>query len=381
MLRMTGGPDIHISHIGLTNFRNYQRLELDLPSNLIVFQGDNAQGKSNLLEALYMLATAKSQRATSDRELVNWDCLQDELTAARITAQAQTKSGDLRIEMSLTASQMATENQIQKRIKINGVPRRAIDLVGQLSIVLFTAQDIELIDGAPSRRRRYLDIANSQVNSKYLYALQRYNKVLLQRNHLLKRISERDADEGQLAFWDDELVEHGSYIIEQRRMMVDELNKLAPPIHSAISSGEALRINYLPSVDAGEFRNRLAEIRPKEILQRVSLVGPHRDDLAFMINEIDISTYGSRGQQRTVALSLKLAEAGYLRSKINDEPVILLDDVLSELDATRRRQLLESVSAYNQVIITTTDIDCFEPGFLSNAARYKVSAGTVVPVQ
>jgi DNA replication and repair protein RecF len=345
-----------------------------------VFQGNNAQGKSNLLEALYMLATAKSQRAASDRELVNWACLQDELSAAHITAQAQTKSGDLRIELSLTASQLSNENQIQKRIKINGVPRRAIDLVGQLSIVLFTSQDIELIDGAPSQRRRYLDIANSQINSKYLRALQRYNKVLLQRNHLLKRISERDADEGQLAFWDSELVEHGSYIIDQRREMVDELNKLAPPIHSAISSGEALRINYLPSVDAGDLRNRLEEVRPKEILQRMSLAGPHRDDMAFLINDIDISTYGSRGQQRTVALSLKLAETGYLRSKINDEPVILLDDVLSELDATRRRQLLESVSAYNQVIITTTDIDCFEPEFLSNAARYKVNAGTVVPL-
>ena len=327
-----------------------------------------------------MLATAKSQRATSDRELVNWACLQDELTAARITAQAQTKSGDLRIEMSLTASQMSTENQIQKRIKINSVPRRAIDLVGQLSIVLFTSQDIELIDGAPSRRRRYLDLANSQISSKYLYALQHYNKVLLQRNHLLRRISERDADEGQLAFWDDELVEHGSYIIEQRRTMVDELNKLAPPIHSAISSGEALRITYLPSVDAGDFRNRLAEVRPKELLQHMSLVGPHRDDLAFLINDINISTYGSRGQQRTVALSLKLAEASYLKEKIGDEPVILLDDVLSELDATRRRQLLESVTAYNQVIITTTDIDCFELGFLSNSAQYKVSAGTIEPV-
>ena len=372
--------DIHISHIGLTNFRNYRRLELDLPSNLIVFQGDNAQGKSNLLEALYMLATARSQRAASDRELVNWACLQDELIAARITAQVQTKSDNLRIEMSLTTSQISNKNQLQKRIKINGVPRRTIDLVGQLSIVLFTSQDIELIDGAPSRRRHYLDIANSQINSKYLYALQRYNKVLLQRNHLLRRIGERDADEGQLAFWDNELVEHGSYIIEQRRTMVDELNKLAPLIHSAISSGEALQITYLPSVNASGFRDRLEEVHQKEILQRMSLVGPHRDDLAFLINDIDISTYGSRGQQRTVALSLKLAEAGYLRSKINDEPVILLDDVLSELDATRRRQLLSSVSSCNQVIITTTDIDCFEPSFLKNATRYKVSDGTVEPM-
>ena len=329
---------------------------------------------------MYILATAKSHRATSDRELLNWASLQDDLTATRVTAHAQTRSGDLRIEISLSTYNSPAEAQTQKKIKINGVPRRASDLVGQLSTVLFTSQDIELIDGSPSRRRRYLDIANSQIDSKYLRALQRYNKVLLQRNHLLKRISERDADESQLAFWDDELVEHGSYIIEQRREMVDELNKLAPPIHSAISSGEALRITYLPSINAGDFRNRLAKVRPKEILQRMSLVGPHRDDLAFMINDIDISTYGSRGQQRTAALSLKLAEASYLKEKIGDEPVILLDDVLSELDSTRRHQLMEAVSSYQQVIITTTDIDCFEPGFLSNAAQYKVSAGTVEPV-
>jgi len=371
---------IHISHIGLTNFRNYQRLDLDLPANLIVFQGDNAQGKTNLLEAMYMLATAKSHRAATDRELVNWASLHDELTATRVTAQIQTKSGDIKVEITFAVTQVNNEPQIQKKIRINGVPRRSIDIVGQMAAVLFTSHDIELIYGTPSRRRRYLDMANSQVDSKYLYALQRYSKVLLHRNHLLKLIAERRADEGQLEFWDSETVRHGSAIIEQRQQLIAELNKLAPPIHSQVSSGENLQINYLPSVDVNSFRKRLQEVRKREIAQRMSVVGPHRDDMSFLINGNDVNIYGSRGQQRTAALSLKLAEGGYLSSKLNDEPVILLDDVLSELDSTRRHMLMESLSSYNQVVITTTDIDYFEPQFLSNAAWFKISDGTVVPL-
>jgi len=372
---------IHISHIGLTNFRNYQRLELDLPPHLIVFQGDNAQGKTNLLEAMYMLATSKSHRATMDRELVNWSCLNSDITAARITAQIETKAGDTKVELAIIVTQSSEGPQFQKKIKINGVPRRAIDIVGQMAVVLFTSHDIELIYGAPSRRRRYLDIANSQVDSKYLQALQRYNKVLLQRNHLLKLMGDRRADEQQLEFWDSEMMRHGSVIIQQRLQLIDELNRLAPPIHSRISSGENLQINYLPSVSVEGFRKRLQEVRKREIAQRMSVVGPHRDDMSFLINGNDVNIYGSRGQQRTAALSLKLAEGGYLRSKLNDEPVILLDDVLSELDSTRRHQLLEAVSSYTQVVITTTDIDYFEPEFIKNAARFKVSGGTVVTMQ
>ncbi|MFA5374826.1 MAG: DNA replication/repair protein RecF [Dehalococcoidia bacterium] len=354
---------------------------MDLPANLIVFQGDNAQGKTNLLEAMYMLATAKSHRAVTDRELVNWSCLDSDITAARVTAQIETKSGDIKVEIAVIVTQSNDGPQFQKKIKVNGIPRRSIDIVGQMAAVLFTSHDIELIYGAPSKRRRSLDMANSQVDSKYLQALQRYSKVLLQRNHLLKLIAERRADEGQLEFWDGELVRHGSVIIEQRTQLIAELNRLAPPIHSSISSGENLQINYLPSVDVASFRKRLQEVRKREIAQRMSVVGPHRDDMSFTINGNDVNTYGSRGQQRTAALSLKLAEASYLRDKINDEPIILLDDVLSELDSTRRHQLLEAVSSYNQVVITTTDIDYFEPGFLENAARFKVSDGTVVPMR
>lgn len=326
------------------------------------------------------MATTKSHRAATDRELVNWGCLDSDIAAARVTSQVETKTGDMKVEVAIIVTQSNDGPQFQKKIKINGVPRRAVDIVGQMAAVLFTSHDIELIYGAPSRRRRFLDIASSQVDSKYLHALQRYNKVLLQRNHLLKLIAARHADEGQLEFWDGEMIRHGAIIIEQRIQLIAELNRLAPPIHSRISSGEELQINYLPSVSIESFRKRLQEVRKREIAQRMSVVGPHRDDMSFTVNSNDVNTYGSRGQQRTVALALKLAEAGYLRSRLNDEPVILLDDVLSELDATRRHQLLEAVSSYNQVVITTTDIDYFEPGFLENATRFMVNDGTVVPV-
>ena len=312
---------------------------------------------------MYMLATAKSHRATTDRELVNWECLNSDITAARIAAQIETMSGDIKVEVAIIVTQSNDGPQFQKKLKINGVPRRAIDIVGQMATVLFTSHDIELIYGAPSKRRRFLDIASSQVDSKYLQELQRYNKVLLQRNHLLKLMSDRRADDQQLEFWDAEMIRHGSFIIQQRQLMTDELNKLAPPIHSRISSGECLQINYLPSVNIDGFRKRLQEVRKREVAQRMSVVGPHRDDMSFTINGNDVNTFGSRGQQRTAALSLKLAEAQYLSAKLNDEPVILLDDVLSELDATRRQQLLNAVSSYNQVVITTTNIDYFDPGF------------------
>jgi len=329
---------------------------------------------------MYMLATAKSHRAAMDRELVNWSCLNSDIAAARITAQVEARAGDTRVEIAIVVTQSKEGPQFQKKIKINGAPHRVIDIVGQTAVVLFTSHDIDLIYGAPSRRRRYLDIASSQVDQKYLHALQIYGKVLLQRNNLLRLIAERRADEQQLEFWDGELMRHGAVIIGQRIQLAAELNRLAPPVHSSISSGEELRISYLPSVGIEDFRRRLQESRKREIAQRVSVVGPHRDDMTFTINGKDVNTYCSRGQQRTVALSLKLAEAGYLSAKLSDEPVILLDDVLSELDAARRHQLLEAVSSHNQVVVTTTDIDYFDPGFLENAARFMVNNGTVVRI-
>jgi len=356
-----------------------------------VLHGDNAQGKTNLLEAMYVLATAKSHRATAERELLNWSVPREGVEVTRLVAQVQRTSGPVQLEMALmgvlpnnenaaAASEPPEPRLVQKRIKVNGVSRRAIDLIGQVNVVLFSSHDIDLIAGAPSVRRRYLDVTNSQVNSRYLRALQQYNKVVTQRNHLLRLIGERRAQADQLDFWDRQLMEHGSFIIDARQDMVAELEELARPIHHQLTAGrESLTVSYLPSVRAAELPDRLQQARPKEVAQGMSLIGPHRDNLGFLANDVNMNTFGSRGQQRTVALSLRLAEARFMRSKTGDAPVLLLDDVLSEFDATRRQHLLDFVAAHEQVVITTTDLDCFTPAFLAEASLLRVNQGTVTP--
>ena len=286
----------------------------------------------------------------------------------------------MQLELVLTAADRNPDALVRKRIRINGVPRRAADVVGQVNAVLFGSPDIEIIHGSPSLRRRYMDITLSQFDRQYLRSLQRYNKVLQQRNHLLKLIGERRADADQLDFWNRELLEHGAYIIRQRRSMVDELNTFGRTIHREISAGEGLHINYLPSA-AGDFAAMLDDARGQEIARGMTLVGPHRDDLEFMVDDANVGIYGSRGQQRTAALSLRLAEAKLLHSKTGEEPVILLDDVLSELDDSRRHRLLSSVTAYRQVLITTTDTDTFEPDFIAQCTLLRVSGGEIAPSQ
>ena len=344
---------------------------------MVVLHGDNAQGKTNLLEAIYVLSTGKSHRASLERELVSWSPVGEGHAVTRLVAQVHKNSGDLRVEMAISVPQHAPDVRVQKRIKVNGVPRRAVDLVGQVNVVLFSSRDIDLVAGTPSQRRRYLDVASSQVNPKYLRTLQQYNKVLVQRNHLLRLIGERRADESQLDFWDRELSDHGSYIIGERRLIIDELSELGRPIHHEISSGEDLTINYIPNVDTERFKDQLRGVRKEEVARGMSLVGPHRDDIGFTVGEVNVGVYGSRGQQRTVALSLRLAEARYLHARMNDEPVLLLDDVLSELDAMRRHHLLGSIDSYQQVVFTTTDLGQFVPDFLTRAALLHVSAGSI----
>ena len=370
---------MHITHLSLANFRNYARLELDVPLHLVVLRGDNAQGKSNLLEAIYFLATAKSHRSAAERELISWFATGEGMSVARLFARADTARRTLEIEIALRGTYAnAGEAHFQKRIRINGIPRRAIDLVGQLNVVIFSSQDIELIGGAPSLRRRYLDIANCQIDRRYLHSLQQYNKVIEQRNHLLRLISERRAEPDQLDFWDREMTEAGSYLLAQRHLTVAELNNHLQPIHRQLTADkEELSISYRPSVRLEDFTDRLKNVRQKEIAQGMSLVGPHRDDLQFLVNSIDMDLFGSRGQQRTIALSLKLAEATFLHSKTDDYPILLLDDVLSELDSARRHHILESISSYEQVIVTATDLDRFAPSFLAQASLFEVTAGKI----
>jgi DNA replication and repair protein RecF len=398
-----------ITHLGLTNFRNYASLELELPPHITVLQGDNAQGKSNLLEAIYVLATSRSPRTYSDRELINWEAFKEEIPACRITAKVQKVKTSLTLEIALstkaatpqeveslfTSRQAALKAQpIQKRVKINGVIRRSVDLIGQLNVVTFSVYDIDLVGGEPALRRRYLDITNSQIDNKYLRNLQRYNRLLWQRNQLLRQIAENKASPDELVFWDQQLVETGTYLIVQREHMIAPLDRLAQDIHSKLSGERGkLSLVYFRSIDKQKgkedsqisetteiFAKALTAARDKEIAQGVSLIGPHRDDLRFFINEVDAGVFASRGQQRTAALSLKLAEAEFMLNKTGEHPILLLDDVLSELDALRRHHLLSSAAKREQVIITTTDLDRFEGDFLAQASLFRVTQGQIEPL-
>jgi len=398
-----------ITHLSLTKFRNYVSLELDLPPHIMVLQGDNAQGKSNLLEAIYILATSRSPRTYSDRELINWDALSEEIPTCRIAAGVQKAGSNLKLEVALSAKaatsppsedfffrwQPSTKGTpVQKRIRINGVVRHPADLIGQLNVVTFSVYDIDLVGGEPALRRRYLDITNSQIDHKYLRCLQRYNRVLWQRNQLLRLIAENKANPDELAFWDQQLVETGAYLIVQREHTVAALDRLAQGIHDELSGGQGkLNLFYFRSIDkqrgredsqiketAEVYTKALQAAREKEIAQGMSLVGPHRDDLRFFVDEVDAGIYASRGQQRTVALSLKLAESKFILSATKEHPILLLDDVLSELDARRRHHLLSSAANYQQVLITTTDLDRFEQNFLMQASLFRVAQGCIEPL-
>jgi len=269
--------------------------------------------------------------------------------------------------------------------------------VGQLAAVLFTAHDMEMVVGPPSLRRRYLDIAISQVDGAYLRALQRYAKVLLQRNHLLKRLQDGAARREELAFWDEQLVSEGSVIVEARALAASTVGPLAASDHADLSDGrEELTLRYQPHLGSGTegpqaahlereevaaaFARELRRCSEREVRAGATILGPHRDDLLVQLDGVSAAAFASRAQQRTIALALRLAEARFLRQRRGDSPVLLLDDVLSELDGRRRASVLAAVAEYEQVLITATDLDRFSPDFLARAALFRVAAGSVEPV-
>jgi len=398
---------MRLKHLSLANFRNYIRLEFDLPPEITILQGGNAQGKTNLLEAIYYLATATSPRAEAERQLINWSAWEEDLPFARLTADIE--GGSLRgLEVTLLP---LPQGDMRKEVKINGVKRRVADLLGLLKVMIFLPQDVDLIAGSPSPRRRYLNALLSQVDRVYPRALQEYERLLLQRNHLLRRLRE-GADFGQLEVWDERLVERGSQIIAARLRAVSALSDLAKGIHLQLTGGEEdLRLFYKSSLPLEEgakspyqlpldmlrhpasqmlqpqlpteeianlFHQRLRERRREELERGITLVGPHRDDLRFFIGGMDLTIYGSRGQQRTCALSLKLAQMELVRAETGEEPILLLDDVMSELDPARRKYLLASIGE-EQVIITATELAPFPPDFLQKAALFRIVEGRVEP--
>ena len=400
-----------LTRLVLINFRNYIRLELELPPGPIVLRGDNAHGKTNLLEAVYFLATTRATFTRAERQVMNWHTLQeDPFPYTRLEGRVQRGSGTFQVDITL----LPTENgQIHKELRLNGVKKRALDVVGQLNAVLFLPEDIALVTGAPALRRRYLDITLCQINPTYCRALTLYHQVLLQRNALLKQLAERRRGEDQLAYWDQQLAEHGAVLIATRYEAIHQLDQLARERYRMLSGDdERLCICYAPSFDPENrpsidyqrplqleemlaersaplvmhevvqaFLQRLERTRREEIVRGVTTIGPHRDDMHFLVDGVDMTLYGSRGQQRSTALALKLAEMDLMTQTTGETPVLLLDDVMSELDAWRRRHVMDAVQGVQQFIITTTDWNDFTPQFLASAHRLQVLAGCITPFE
>ncbi|MBI4339739.1 MAG: DNA replication/repair protein RecF [Chloroflexi bacterium] len=378
---------MYLSHLSLANFRNFDGLKLDLPPGLVAIVGGNGQGKSNLLEAAYLLAIAKSYRTNVERELISWKAQQAaeagpaaaQVNQAIISGEAEQAEGRLRVIVGLRLAPADGGWQVEKQIRVNGVATSASGLVGQVNAVLFTASDVDLALGPPSGRRRFLDILISQADRLYLRALQRYQRVLAQRNHLLRQVREGRAGVNELDFWDAELAKEGVAIVGRREEVVRRLSPLAAQAYEGLAGGEALAVAYQPSVVGEAMVLAVAEGRNAEVRAGLTLLGPHRDDLLLTINKMPASTYASRGQARTLGLALRLAEAAFLREERRQEPILLLDDVLSELDPSRRQKVLEKASQYQQVLVTTADPALISGAPVAPAGVWKVEPGRVAP--
>lgn len=391
---------MYVSQLSLRDFRNYRRLDLQLDPGITLLYGPNAAGKTSLLEALFFLATTRSPRISADRELVRWDAVGEAGVApfARVAAEVQRWAGKVRLEVIVQrraddAGQFTSASTRLVRIDRRNV--RALDLVGQLRVVLFTPTDLTLGDGPPAERRRYLDITLSQLDPHYVRTLAHYQKLVQQRNSLLRAWRERRrpprAVDDELAYWDQELAAAGGYLLAERLRAVRELNLIVGPLFQAISGDTSpLAIAYLPSLDLGELDDSgglatqlgqgLRVVRGDELARGQTLIGPHRDDLAFTVGGVNLGRYGSRGQQRSVTLALKLGEAELMRQRSGETPVLLLDDVLSELDTTRRSHLLAAIRRpAQQTLLSATDLADFGAEFLGTITRLRVEDGQIYP--
>lgn len=400
---------MYISHLSLTNFRNYGRLELDLSPGATLLYGQNAQGKTNLLEAIYYLATTRSPHAEYDNQLLNWDAAETEepVVVGRLVAQVQMATETKRLEMRLILERngRARPSSFRREVLVDRRKVRLMDLLGHLRVVLFLPEDVQLITGSPGERRRYMDITLCQIDAAYCRSLSQYNKVLEQRNALLRQIAEGSGSLDVLPIFTDKLVTLGSQILRRRALFLAGLARETQRVHyeSLTNGRETIRLQYLPrlagngppeqeSVASGEWlsteeatptsiKTQLAEvlrqIQPADIARGATSVGPHRDDWRFLLNGRALSSYGSRGQQRTAILALKMAEINWMTAVTGEQPILLLDEVVAELDAQRRAALLQTVQSAQQAILTATDPAMFTAEFLGNTTSLHVSNGRI----
>lgn len=402
---------MHICSLSLENFRNYARLEQEWPERPVLLCGANAQGKTSLLEAIYYLATGCSPLTSTDRQLINWTAEREGLAYAHLRAEVVQRH---RVrEVAITLSLVRNSNghlRLRKRIRVDRQVRRRRDLVGCLNVVLFMPQDVGLVAGPPAGRRRYLDEALCQVNPDYCVALEAYTETLRQRNALLRHFAEEGGDPAQLDPLDERLAHSGVVVSQGRRRLIADLSRRAGRIHGDLTGGqEWLRLEYRPSFDPARppnldyqidlaleepagppdgvsrddlvaaFRHRLRQRRRDEMERGMTLTGPHRDEMRFFAGEVDLGVFGSRGQQRTAVLALKMAQLAWMREVMGEAPVLLLDEVMAELDRRRREFLLAQVDGVEQALLTATDQEMFSPAFRQRAMLLRVEEGIIKP--
>lgn len=368
---------MRVTAISLRHFRNYQHLELSFDKNISVFSGNNAQGKTNLLEAIYICAVGRSHRTSVDAELINWE--QD---------GANIEIHFLRHDVENTAS-IRFSRQANKVVSLNSQAIKTRDLIGNLTAVLFSPEDLTLVKGAPALRRRFLDIEISQTSRSYYQQLLQYNRALQQRNNLLKKIRERRAGFDQLETWDQQLAQGAAVLVAKRKAALKKVAMLASLMHRKITdSQENLLITYYQpyfedNADSEQdifsaqwYLEKLQQAKNVDLARGITTIGPHRDDLVLTVNGVNLRTYGSQGQQRTGVLALKLAELEFIKSESGEYPILLLDDVMSELDSSRRDQLIHFIKDRIQTFITATDEELFhQPKF---AAFFRINQGQVL---
>lgn len=377
LLKGLGLLKLFLTELSLTNYRNYKKTRLSFENKVNVILGENAQGKTNLMESIYVLAIAKSHRTSRDKELIKWD---EEY--AKIEGRVQKRMSALSLELVISNK--------GKKAKVNSLEQKKLSsYIGSLNVVMFAPEDLNLVKGSPQVRRRFIDIEIGQVMPVYMHDLNQYHHILQQRNHLLKQYNRApEKNKVMLEILTTQLVEIAVKITNRRIHFLHLLQNWAEPIHKGISRGlETLKIQYNPSVDVSEgmelskmvevYYEKFSKIKEKEIDRGITLAGPHRDDMQFFVNDKDVQVYGSQGQQRTTALSIKLAEIELIKSEVGEYPILLLDDVLSELDDYRQSHLLNTIQGKVQTFVTTTSVEGIDHETLKKAAKFYVTAGGV----